>query len=84
MTDISDYRMVDGQYVMPFVEGRSFDKALQAVAHNICATAHPLVQINMTGWVSIDGQFLVSCAHCKMKVYDFYKKVIEDAKIDNS
>ena len=66
-----EYRKVDGQWVMPFVEGKPLDKALQVLAHNICGTAHPTEQINMTGWMSMEGQFLVSCAHCKMKVYEF-------------
>lgn len=67
---------------MSSVSGENLSIAMQAIAHNICNTLHPETQINMTGWMSMNGQFLVSCAYCKGKVYDFYRKET-DGKINN-
>lgn len=71
-------------YHMSPIDGRPLSKALQVWAHNLCNTLHPDDQINMTGWLSIDGEFLVSCAACKNTVYRMYERMIEDAKTDDS
>lgn len=58
------------------VGAKALDLAMQLLAHDICNTIHPDDQIHMSGWLTHEGQFIVSCAHCKMKVYNFYRKEV--------
>lgn len=57
-------------------------KMLQALAHDLCAAAHEDFQMGCTGWMSLDGEFLVSCATHKMLAMEIYKAAVE--KEENS
>jgi len=39
------------------------------LADALCEATHPDLRVTMTGFVSVDGRFYVSCATCKSAVY---------------
>ena len=59
------------------LEDKARWKMLQALAHELCHAAHPEFQMGCTGWMSLDGNFLVSCATHKMIAMDLYEKALE-------